>query len=532
VRDGALRDNGRDRAPAPARHGRDSARGSERLARDIARGITPEEGLEAFECALETSAREGARGARIAISSMDLEALRAHADHEATAHGSPDGGFERPDLDTAFTPPADALERAVAALFEGLLGIARVGRDDSFFDLGGHSLVAVRLFAKIRKQWGVELPLASIFDAPTVATTAALLRARGLDASEDSAPATRAERASGPAANASPSAHLVRLAGPRGPAADAVPLVVVAGMFGNVLNLRQLAEWVGKDRPVYGLQARGVRGAESPHEHLEGMARDYLVELKTHLNGAPYLLAGFSGGGLTAYEMAQQLKAGGAPVPWLGLLDTPLPRRPAILLRHRWEIRRIELSERSVGELARWMGRKIERLAASLLDAARGWWHRAHAQPRLRDDEPPWSEAARSERIGAAFRRAAEGYALMPYSGPVTLFRPRPRPRWVLRDGVRVDLDRHTIEADNGWTPWVASLEVLEVPGDHDSMVLAPHVRVVGEAFRARLDAASRELESASSGPRHDDASGTRSSPALRLTSAPLSEPRARADGA
>ena len=89
------------------------------------------------------------------------------------------------------------------------------------------------------------------------------------------------------------------------------PFFLVAGMFGNVLNLRHLAHLLGTDRPFYGLQARGLYGDEEPHRTFEEAAADYIAELRTVQPHGPYLLGGFSGGGITAYEMARQLEADG-----------------------------------------------------------------------------------------------------------------------------------------------------------------------------------------------------------------------------
>ena len=95
-------------------------------------------------------------------------------------------------------------------------------------------------------------------------------------------------------------------------------------MFGNILNLRHLAVQIGQDRPVYGLQARGLYGDQSPHETFEEMARDYLAEVRQVQPHGPYFLAGFSGGGIVAYEMAQQLVVEGETAKVV-LLDTPYP---------------------------------------------------------------------------------------------------------------------------------------------------------------------------------------------------------------
>ena len=104
------------------------------------------------------------------------------------------------------------------------------------------------------------------------------------------------------------------------------PFFLVAGMFGNVLNLRHLAHLVGSDRPFYGLQARGLLGGDDPHDDLVEAARDYIAEIRQVQPKGPYMVGGFSGGGLAAYEIAQQLKDEGEEISALIMLDTPLPR--------------------------------------------------------------------------------------------------------------------------------------------------------------------------------------------------------------
>jgi phthiocerol/phenolphthiocerol synthesis type-I polyketide synthase E len=86
------------------------------------------------------------------------------------------GAAPRPELATPYNAPRDDLERKVAEIWQDLIGIDRVGVDDNFFELGGHSLLATQLITRLRETFETDLPLASLFDAPTVATLAALLR--------------------------------------------------------------------------------------------------------------------------------------------------------------------------------------------------------------------------------------------------------------------------------------------------------------------------------------------------------------------
>jgi pimeloyl-ACP methyl ester carboxylesterase len=120
-----------------------------------------------------------------------------------------------------------------------------------------------------------------------------------------------------------------------GPVADGTPLFMVSGMFGNVLNLSHMAHLLGEERPFYALQARGLYGNAEPHETFEEMAADYLEEVRQVQPHGPYLLGGFSGGGIAAFEMARQLLAAGEQVAQVILLDTPVPERSEFSLADR-----------------------------------------------------------------------------------------------------------------------------------------------------------------------------------------------------
>ena len=161
--------------------------------------------------------------------------------------------------------PRDEIEATLTELWRDLLGVSQVGVLDNFFDLGGHSLIAVRLFAKVKRVFSVEFPISVLFEAPTIEACAALIRGarpvergRGYDRASTVSSRPRYR-------------HLVPMhPGEGGPGR---PFFLVAGMFGNVLNLRHLAHQVGIDRPFYGVQARGLYGDDEPHETFEEMAR-------------------------------------------------------------------------------------------------------------------------------------------------------------------------------------------------------------------------------------------------------------------
>jgi acyl transferase domain-containing protein/thioesterase domain-containing protein/acyl carrier protein len=432
-----------------------------RLQLNLTNGIRATEGPEALTRALATA------GSQVVISSLDLPTLITQTAQVSTQAASEESqGFDRPELDTDYIAPSNPVEERLAELFQSLLGVTQVGVADSFFDLGGHSLIAVRLFAQIKRLYGQDLPLATLFEAPSVADLAALLIQRGASDGSDSAQTATPADQEAPAARR----HLVLLH--PGSDKDATPFFVVAGMFGNVLNLRHLALELGEERPVYGLQARGLIGEDDPHVTIADAARDYLDEIRQIQPQGPYLLGGFSGGGITAYEMAQQLQAAGEETAALVLLDTPLPVRPGLKPLDKALIKLQELRRKGAGYLLEWAKNRI-------------LWE--ISKRRQRPAETGAAPAFNNRKIELAFRQAVASYALQPWNGPVTLLRPPLDRHWQVSGGNWVSSEREYVFADNDWTGWAPALEVLEVPGDHDSMVLVPNVSSLAAALRPRL---------------------------------------------
>jgi len=440
----------------------------ERLFEAIGQGIRPGEGIAALDRALASGAAE------LVLSPVDLGALIAQAAAPAAQEAGGGQSFERPDLDSDYVAPRNDIETALAGHWQSLLGVAQVGVEDSFFDLGGHSLIAVRLFALINRTWGVQLPMSVLFEAPTIARLAALIGARtGYVGNSGEAAAGAAE-----GAEAKPAfTHLVALH--QGEAGAKLPLFIVAGMFGNVLNLRHMALLLGRERPVYGLQARGLIGGDEPHRRIEEAAAAYVAELRQVQPHGPYLLSGFSGGGITAYEMAQQLRAAGEEVAVLAMLDTPLPVRPSLSARDKALIKLAELRRKGPAYLGEWARNRIE-------------WERARRRGETGEAAAPGSEF-NNTKIEMAFREAVAVYQVKPWDGPITLFRPALDLHWQVSGGRWVSAAKEYVYPDNDWTRFAPALEVIEVPGDHDSMVLVPNVSVLAGRLReivARAEAA------------------------------------------
>ncbi|MEQ1703267.1 MAG: thioesterase domain-containing protein, partial [Ilumatobacteraceae bacterium] len=438
---------------------------------NVEQGITAAEGATAFRRALTHSS-----GSRLLISSLDLDGLQRQMDAVSalslrTGRSDATVGFARPQMDADFVAPRDATEAMLATLWQELLGIEQIGVHDSFFDLGGHSLIAVRLFARIRKLFSVDLPISALFTAPTIEAGAALIRSLVPEGDGTPAPSLPSHYT-----------HLVPMH-PRDNGTT-TPFFLVAGMFGNVLNLRHLANQIGSDRPFYGLQARGLFGGSLPHETFEEMAAAYLAEVREVQPHGPYLLGGFSGGGVTALEMARQLLAEGEEVALLALLDTPAPAikqplRPLDRVVIQWQ----NLRRDGFRYVSTWWRNR------------RAWQHEVATK---RDATTHDDARLHNVEIEQAFYRALSRYEMRCYPGTITLYRPPQAVHYRLPGGRLIDNGRNFVLDDNGWTGHCARLDLVKVPGDHDSMVLEPHVRVLAGHLRHAIDAAEAAAVAAS----------------------------------
>ena len=448
------------------------------LQRNLLQGILPKEGVQAFARVMAAAPRP-----EWIVTSLDLAQLLDQAAQIAVPEGDSGTKFARPELDSEYVEPRDEIERTIVGFWRELLGVEKVGVRDSFFDLGGHSLTAVRLFAMIKKAYHVDYPISVLFEAPTVERCASMIREAigGTDTRSEGAAAKPEPREP----HRSRYTHLVAMHSGEG--SGRRPFFLVAGMFGNVLNLRHLAHLVGSDRPFYGLQARGLYGDHAPHETFEEMARDYIKELRTVQPHGPYLLGGFSGGGITAYEMAQQLRAEGEETALLVMLDSRLPVSPPITGRDKVLIHFQRLQRKGPEYLTKWIRGRVR------------WemerWQKRFGAPE--EQHKPYE--LHNEAIEAAFRGALPRYRVQPYPGAVNLFRPKLDKAHVLGPGRVLSSDLEYVYHDNDWGKLVGSIAVHEVPGTHDSMVLEPNVRVIAARMRGLIHSAEAGIDARNS---------------------------------
>ena len=182
-------------------------------------------------------------------------------------------------------------------MWEDMLGVRPIAPDQNYFDLGGDSILAVQMFTRIEQEFKVKLPLATLFDAPTIQELARVLQEE--NSSLGWSPLVG-----------------IQTSGSR------PPFFCMHGAGGNVLIYRELSRHLGADQPFYGLQAQGLDGTSPPLTKIEDMAALYVKHIRKSRPYGPYLLGGYCMGGTIAYEVAQQLQAAGEKVALLALFDT------------------------------------------------------------------------------------------------------------------------------------------------------------------------------------------------------------------
>ena len=194
----------------------------------------------------------------------------------------------------------------------------------------------------------------------------------------------------------------------------------------------------------------------------------------------PYLIGGFSGGGLTAWEMARQLEVAGEEVALLALLDTPQPMRPALSRADKAAIKLAELRRKGPGYLVDWARARIE-------------WERTKRAGVPQQAEGAFHNAA----IEAAFRAALPIWDMTTRHGRTALFRPPLDRHWQVTGGKWVSRAKEYVISDNDLTRFAPALQVVEVPGDHDSMVLEPNVRTLAARMREVIAEAEATIPAA-----------------------------------
>ncbi|MBT8421341.1 MAG: amino acid adenylation domain-containing protein [Gammaproteobacteria bacterium] len=337
-------------------------------------------------------------------------------DRRALPNPDADQSDTQTQLATHHVGPRDSIEDTLCRVFSQVLGIRRAGIHDDFFDLGGHSLLATRVISLIREQLGLEMPLRAVFDHPTPAALATAVRDR---------------------AQWRPTILFPLNIGAEDTKA---PLFCIHPVGGGAFCYRELADCLGKDQPVYGIQAVGFEGDATPLADVEAMAARYVAEITALWPNGPCRLYGWSFGGVVAFEMARLLRAAGREIDLLVLADTAHPSRFDGMK---------ELAEQEI----------TAHLLAEAGDPV--------SAPAMTTDNN--LERFRFIRIHRANSRALQAYRPSPWKGPI-LFLSAETP--MTADGKSFHL---------AWRDLAKQLIHRVTPGDHFTMHRQPNVRAIAE---------------------------------------------------
>ena len=334
-----------------------------------------------------------------------------------------------------YVAPRNAIEHQLAQMWEDLLDRHPIGVEENFFEVGGDSILAMSLLARIAQELGCNLPPAGILQAATIEKLAVALRQEARP--EDWTPLVP-----------------IRAEGSK------PPFFCVHPGGGNVLCYLQLAKQIGADRPFFGLQCPGVDGILPPLAEAEQMARLYVEAIRQVQPRGPYAVGGWSVGGVFAYEVAQQLRAAGQQVRLLAILDSGILHACALLTAI--------FPKGDMGIL------DVMRMASP---EQIGEFRRRSAPARLIPDYADDELALRLFRLFASNMRAVLEYQARPYAGVLELFQ------------AADSLVKPRFEPRREWARLCDQVVVQIVPGSHLTMIHEPHVQVLGKLLRERLDA-------------------------------------------
>ena len=339
-------------------------------------------------------------------------------------------------------PAETESQKMLAAIWMDALHLQTLSIDDNFFELGGHSLIALRVMKIIEEKSKYRLPITALFEAPTIEKLSLLLEQ---DEKKDSWKS------------------LV----PIKPEGNKPPLYIVHGSGLTVLIFHALAMGLDADQPVFGLQARGLNGIDEPFDNMEEIAACYVNEIMEQNPQGPYNLAGYSFGGIVAFEMAKQLKARGREVNMLAIFDTNADNSSHF---DDWTLRMGKKFKRQFPKF-RFILRSFKKYPTETIAYQFNFLKNkiihlladTHIIKKVPVEEELLDHAS---KINRKHDIAFEKYKLEPYNGTIDLFRVKSR-MYYLDDPIYL-----------GWKPYaLQGLNIHEISGDHKTFLLSPNVQ-------------------------------------------------------
>ncbi|GCE15669.1 amino acid adenylation domain-containing protein [Tengunoibacter tsumagoiensis] len=354
-------------------------------------------------------------------------------------------------------PARDALEWQLVQIWQEVLATRPIGINENFFARGGNSFSAVRLMNRIRQQYSYELPLSLLFQEATIEQLAAILRQEKGET------------------------ELTPLV-PIQAGGSKRPFFCIHPGGGGVLCYRELAEVLGEEQPFYGLEdLRQYQETIDERATIEDLATTYVRAVQLQQPAGPYLLGGWSFGGIVAFEMAQQLQKQGEKVALLALFDSQIPDAQLLPLDESGELLHFAHEQaRSEGKAFSLTESELKQLApAERIPAI------LHQIEQARLDLPeislPWLE--RFLRLAKVGRAMLQSYQPQHYAGPLILFLAQERAHQTAADRIAAQWQALAIDP----------IKIYSTPGTHDTMIVQPHVDYLG---RNLAEAIARSLES------------------------------------
>ena len=350
----------------------------------------------------------------------------------------------------------ESIDSTLAAWWQDLLDVDHVDPDDDFFSLGGHSLIAARLLARIKRVFQVDLELAVLFKARTLRQLAEVVR-------KAAAPVAREQKTW---------SALV----PIQPNGARLPLFCVHAVGGDVLFYEQLAKALGPGQPFYAFQSPIVAQPDRRDMTVEEMASLYIKEMRAFFPQGPYLLGAASYGGFVLYEMARQLHEQGVAPAAVIMFDVEVPGS-AEYFPTRVKIAKFSSNIRKDG--ARYLGKKIQEKSTYFRDLLmeRAVFPAGIFCYRLMGR--PLSAPLRFYWNSQGHWRALAGYTFKPFPGKIILVRANDESPEVL--GKRND-------PTLGWGRLAeGGVEIIDVPTKHMFMLFEPYVQNFAETLKTIL---------------------------------------------
>jgi surfactin family lipopeptide synthetase A len=375
------------------------------------------------------------------------------------------------------TQPHNDIERQLVAIWQEVLNIQPLGIQDNFFELGGHSLLAVKLFKAINHQFGTNLPLTTLFEAPTIERLASLLQKPQTTQSFDS---------------------LVLLK----PGSSPTPLFLIHDANGETILYLNLARHLHPEQAVYGLRPYSKPGYPMLHTRISEMVEYYIQEIRKVQPQGPYFIGGLCAGGVLAFELACRLQAQGEQVPVVAIIDAinyhgcaqtnyaNRNRQQSFLktFARNGQSKNLawltNVAQKSLEKVSRLISYEIKTIIENTIERARVQLFRYYLERNL-----PLPQFCQNISVVTIYKFAESDYKPGLYRGKLTLWRATEKLDFSNR---AIDDTPAKFEVTDPLLGWgqqaTEGVEVYDIPGGHSSMLQEPNVQTMSQKLQLYID--------------------------------------------